>query len=249
MSERDQGEPAGTGPGHRRPSRHMRERAEEMADLLAVAAPAVRQRRRRRSAAIPAAVMALGALTVGGVGVAVSLEAAPGGPDTALALPTGPDGSGGTDAPVRVTTSAVTDVPVPEDGDGGDDDRAEPDGDARSATDRGRDTAERVRVPAAGSDRPARAPRRVDAATPTGTSAGVDDVDPREATSSRTPSTTSVRPTDTSSDEPDSPDSPDPGADDRGRSGDDGPDRAGDLRADRRGGAVLRSASPTGDGE
>ncbi|WP_026204497.1 hypothetical protein [Actinomycetospora chiangmaiensis] len=51
----------------------LRARADEMAALLDEAAPRTRRRRRRRSTALPAAVAAFGALSVGGVGLALGL--------------------------------------------------------------------------------------------------------------------------------------------------------------------------------
>jgi hypothetical protein len=51
----------------------LRAQADEMAALLDEAAPRARRRRRRRSTALPAAVAAFGALSVGGVGLALGL--------------------------------------------------------------------------------------------------------------------------------------------------------------------------------
>ncbi|MCD2190601.1 hypothetical protein [Actinomycetospora soli] len=51
----------------------LRARADEMAALLDEAAPRARRQRRRRSTALPAAVAAFGALSVGGVGLALGL--------------------------------------------------------------------------------------------------------------------------------------------------------------------------------
>ncbi|HEY2194218.1 MAG TPA: hypothetical protein VGH76_18220 [Actinomycetospora sp.] len=51
----------------------MRERADEMAALLDEAAPRAQRTRRRRATAVPAAVAAFGALSIGGVGLALGL--------------------------------------------------------------------------------------------------------------------------------------------------------------------------------
>jgi hypothetical protein len=51
----------------------MRRRADEMAALLDEAAPRAARGRRRRATAVPAAVAAFGALSIGGVGLALGL--------------------------------------------------------------------------------------------------------------------------------------------------------------------------------
>ena len=74
----------------------LRERADEMAALLDEAAPRARRTRRRRSLAVPAAVAAFGALSVGGVGLALGLTPTgtggllPASPSPALADPPSP---------------------------------------------------------------------------------------------------------------------------------------------------------------
>ncbi|MFC5065592.1 hypothetical protein [Actinomycetospora atypica] len=74
----------------------LRERADEMAALLDEAAPRARRTRRRRSLAVPAAVAAFGALSVGGVGLALGLTPTgtegqlPASPSPALADPASP---------------------------------------------------------------------------------------------------------------------------------------------------------------
>lgn len=74
----------------------LRERADEMAALLDEAAPRARRTRRRRSLAVPAAVAAFGALSVGGVGLALGLTPTgtegllPASPSPALAEPASP---------------------------------------------------------------------------------------------------------------------------------------------------------------
>jgi hypothetical protein len=92
----DDDEPARRRP---RPSRHMRARADEMAHLLARATPSSRTRRRLSSLSSVAAVM--GAVAVGGVGIALGLDAE----RTGVALPDMPD------VPAEQT-------PVPETGEG-----------------------------------------------------------------------------------------------------------------------------------
>jgi hypothetical protein len=85
----------------------MRERADEMAALLDEAAPRAARTRRRRTTAVPAAVAAFGALSIGGVGLALGLTPTgaegvlPASPSPALADPasslptTAPDGTTG----------------------------------------------------------------------------------------------------------------------------------------------------------
>lgn len=249
----DHGDRAGAGPagpGRRRPpSRRMRERADEMADLLAHAAPAVRANRRRRSAAIPAAVVALGALTVGGVGVAVGIDSEPA---RATALPGGPavpaDRGGQPIGPAEDDprpTSAVVDVPVEPDED--QDDRSSSSGDGRP---------DLARPPVAAPHRPVAAPTRP-RATPGDEDDDDRDDDPRS--SSSTPSSTTSkghRPTTTR---------PRPSDSDDGRDGRDGRDepsgsttRSGrsttpadaQLRADGLDGrSLVPTGSPTGDEE
>lgn len=85
----------------------MRERADEMAALLDEAAPRAARTRRRRTTAVPAAVAAFGALSIGGVGLALGLTPTgaegvlPASPSPALADPdsplptTSPDGTTG----------------------------------------------------------------------------------------------------------------------------------------------------------
>jgi hypothetical protein len=86
-------------PRRPRPSRHMRARADEMARLLARAAPPAR--RRRGVSSLPAAAAVLAAVAVGGVGIALGLDAQRAGQQ--LALP---------DAP----TVPAEQAPVPETG-------------------------------------------------------------------------------------------------------------------------------------
>ena len=69
----------------RRPSRHMRARADEMARLLARATPSSRSRRSLSS--LPAAAAVMAAVAVGGVGIALGLDAQ----RTGVALPDVPD--------------------------------------------------------------------------------------------------------------------------------------------------------------
>ncbi len=95
---------AGRGRPGRRP-RDMRARADEMAALLDEAAPRAARTRRRRATALPAAVAAFGALSVGGVGLALGLAPTgaegvlPASPSPAVADPasglpvTSPDGA------------------------------------------------------------------------------------------------------------------------------------------------------------
>lgn len=66
----------------RRPSRHMRARADEMARALSRAAPAAAGRRGLSS--LPAAVAVMGAVAVGGVGIALGLDAQQTGAQIAL---------------------------------------------------------------------------------------------------------------------------------------------------------------------
>ncbi|MEJ2867359.1 hypothetical protein WCD74_06245 [Actinomycetospora sp. OC33-EN08] len=98
MSRAGRGRTGGAGPsGGRRGGRtragDLRERADEMAALLDEAAPRARRRRRRSSTALPAAVAAFGALSVGGVGLALGLTPTgtegllPAAPSPALADP------------------------------------------------------------------------------------------------------------------------------------------------------------------
>ena len=92
-------EPAGRRP---RPSRHMRARADEMARMLARAAPSSRTRRGLSSlSSLPAVAAVMGAVAVGGVGIALGLDAE----RTGVALPDMPD------VPAEQT-------PVPETGEG-----------------------------------------------------------------------------------------------------------------------------------
>ncbi|GAA4819884.1 hypothetical protein GCM10023201_01510 [Actinomycetospora corticicola] len=81
-----------------RPS-DLRAQADEMAALLEEAAPRSRRQRRRRSTALPAAVAAFGALSVGGVGLALGLT------------PTGVEGQLPA-APSPVLADPATDLPV-----------------------------------------------------------------------------------------------------------------------------------------
>ncbi len=69
----DDGVTAGSRPREVRPSRSMRARADEMARLLERAAP--RAGSRRRLSSLPAAVAVAGAFAVGGVGLALGLDA------------------------------------------------------------------------------------------------------------------------------------------------------------------------------
>lgn len=95
----DDGESA---PRRPRPSRHMRARADEMARLLARATPSSRARRGLSSlSSLPAVAAVMGAVAVGGVGIALGLDAE----RTGVALPDMPD------IPAEQT-------PVPETGDG-----------------------------------------------------------------------------------------------------------------------------------
>ena len=95
----DDEEPAARRP---RPSRHMRARADEMAHLLARAAPSSRTRRKLSSmSSLPAVAAVMGAVAVGGVGIALGLDAE----RTGVALPDMPD------VPAEQT-------PVPETGEG-----------------------------------------------------------------------------------------------------------------------------------
>ena len=81
----DDEEPAARRP---RPSRHMRARADEMAHLLARAAPSSRTRRKLSSmSSLPAVAAVMGAVAVGGVGIALGLDAE----RTGVALPDMPD--------------------------------------------------------------------------------------------------------------------------------------------------------------
>jgi hypothetical protein len=84
--------------GRVRPS-DLRAQADEMAALLEEAAPRSRRQRRRRSTALPAAVAAFGALSVGGVGLALGLT------------PTGVEGQLPA-APSPVLADPATDLPV-----------------------------------------------------------------------------------------------------------------------------------------
>ncbi|MFC5137769.1 hypothetical protein ACFPK1_05970 [Actinomycetospora rhizophila] len=70
-----------------RPSRHMRARADEMARLISRAAPAAT--RRRGLSSLPAAAAVMAAVAVGGVGIALGLDAQRTGAE--LALPDIPD--------------------------------------------------------------------------------------------------------------------------------------------------------------
>lgn len=85
----------------------LRARADEMAALLDEAAPRARRQRRRRSTALPAAVAAFGALSVGGVGLALGLTPTgaegqlPAAPSPVLADP-------GTDLPATTTDGTGT---------------------------------------------------------------------------------------------------------------------------------------------
>lgn len=79
-----QGQPT-PGDGRVRPSREMRQRAEQMAELLDRAAPAARARGRRRAAGLSTAFLGLSVVTVGGVGVVLGLD--PQSAEQALALP------------------------------------------------------------------------------------------------------------------------------------------------------------------
>ncbi|MDL5157527.1 hypothetical protein [Actinomycetospora termitidis] len=84
----------------------LRERADEMAALLDEAAPRARRRRRRSSTALPAAIAAFGALSVGGVGLALGLTPTgtegqlPAAPSPVLADP-------GTDLPATTADGAA----------------------------------------------------------------------------------------------------------------------------------------------
>lgn len=247
MSEGDQR--GGTGPRGRRPSRRMRERADEMADLLDRAAPTVRAHRRRRSVALPAAVVALGALTVGGVGVAVGLDNEP----TSNTTPPSP--SAPIEAAPPADPSPATDIPVT---DGATDTgtRARTDAvdriDATDTPDRSSTGARSAPPRALGL--PPRAPRAAPPTT-TGRDGGrSDDGDERDGRGEETPRSapSTTRPSDDESPEETTTSRTSPregSATDRStRPGaGDARDRT-DLRADSRGtGAVL--PSPTGDGE
>ncbi|GAA4802362.1 hypothetical protein GCM10023200_44410 [Actinomycetospora chlora] len=96
-------------PGRRRrPSRHMRARADEMARLLARAAPSGRTARRGLHS-LPAAAAVLTAVAVGGVGIALGLDAQRAGQQLALPqAPTIPDG--GTPVPEPGGSTTVTRV-------------------------------------------------------------------------------------------------------------------------------------------
>ena len=87
----------GTGEtGRRRRPAEMRRRADEMVALLDEAAPRAARGRRRRATAVPAAVAAFGALSIGGVGLALGLTPTgvegilPASPAPALADPASP---------------------------------------------------------------------------------------------------------------------------------------------------------------
>jgi hypothetical protein len=107
------------GTGRRRRPAEMRRRADEMAALLDEAAPRAARGRRRRATAVPAAVAAFGALSIGGVGLALGLTPTgtegilPASPAPALAdptatLPTTSDGAAGTTA----ATGSVADPAI-----------------------------------------------------------------------------------------------------------------------------------------
>ena len=96
--------------GRRLRPAEMRRRADEMAALLDEAAPRAARGRRRRATAVPAAVAAFGALSIGGVGLALGLtptgaegilpaSPAPALADPASTLPTTTDGAGGSTTP------------------------------------------------------------------------------------------------------------------------------------------------------
>jgi hypothetical protein len=98
------GRSRGGGTGRRRPA-EVRRRADEMAALLDEAAPRAARGRRRRTVAVPAAVAAFGALSIGGVGLALGLtptgaegilpaSPAPALADPASTLPTTSDAPG-----------------------------------------------------------------------------------------------------------------------------------------------------------
>ena len=85
-SARSAGSPGGpAAPGRRRrprPSRHMRARADEMARMLSRAAPSAAHRRGLSS--LPAAAAVMAAVAVGGVGIALGLDAQRTGAQVAL---------------------------------------------------------------------------------------------------------------------------------------------------------------------
>jgi hypothetical protein len=165
-----------------RPSRHMRARADEMAHLLARPAPPAR--RRRGVSSLPAAAAVLAAVAVGGVGIALGLDAQRTGQQ--LALP---------DAP----TVPPEQTPVPETGDGSTAPTVDTgvvralDPDAAGAVGARPSSAAAARTPArAAPPRAATAsPRRTASSTPRSTTPSE-----RTTTSVRPPrSTTSPRPT------------------------------------------------------
>jgi hypothetical protein len=96
----------------------VRRRADEMAALLDEAAPRAARGRRRRATAVPAAVAAFGALSIGGVGLALGLtptgaegilpaSPAPALADPASTLPTTDGAAGATTADGSVADPAV----------------------------------------------------------------------------------------------------------------------------------------------
>jgi hypothetical protein len=182
----DDEEPARRRP---RPSRHMRARADEMARLLARAAPSSSSRTRRGLSSLPAVAAVMGAVAVGGVGIALGLDAE----RTGVALPDMPD------VPAEQT-------PVPETGEGtgtaeavrptvntGVSEALEPDAGGAQVASPSSVAAEAARPAPAGPPRataPTTRPRSTTSPTPSTRA------EPTTATSSPTPrSTSSPRPT------------------------------------------------------
>lgn len=111
----------------------MRARADEMAALLDEAAPRAARIRKRRTTAVPAAVAAFGALSIGGVGLALGLTPTgaegvlPATPSPALAdpgspaptaEPGAPAGGVGPEGPLADPAVAGADLIRPDDGNG-----------------------------------------------------------------------------------------------------------------------------------
>jgi hypothetical protein len=204
------GEPARRRP---RPSRHMRARADEMARLLARATPS--RRTRRSLSSLPAVAAVMGAVAVGGVGIALGLDAQ----RTGVALPDVPDvpaeqtpvpeTGDGTAGPVAAAPTVNTGIVEALEPDAGETRRASPSSVAAEA---------RPTPAPAGPPRATTPTSRPRATTSPTTSTRAE---PTTGTSSPTPrSTSSPRPT-TQSDATD-------GAGQRSAADDDGPDGLGD---------------------
>ncbi|MDD7919770.1 hypothetical protein [Actinomycetospora callitridis] len=176
-------------PRRPRPSRHMRARADEMAHLLARATPSSRTRRGLSSLSfLPAVAAVMGAVAVGGVGIALGLDAQ----RTGVALPDMPD------VPAEQT-------PVPETGEGtgtagavsptvntGVVEALEPDAGGARVASPSSVAAEAARPAPAGPPRattPTSRPRSTPSPTPSTRA------EPTTVTSSPTPRSTSPRPT------------------------------------------------------